>query len=136
MWMTSLRDCSPQRQALTLAAALLVDSGRSSPIEDVREPPRILRQVQLQLALLIKDQLRLGIESPHALALVLVVEFEHAGGQIEGLRLGVEVGFAKANLTIGDKDYLATGRRWSHLDVGTVVAERARDLDVAYSLHP
>jgi hypothetical protein len=116
-------------------SAALIDAGGSWPIEDVRESPGIQSQVQLQLAFFIKDQLRLGIESPGALALVLGVKLEHAGGQIEGLRLGVEVGFAKADLTIGDKDDLASGGRWRHLDVGAVVAECAGDLDMAYGLH-
>src|ERR1700756_5094608 len=82
----------------------LVDAGRSCPIENVGESPGVLIQVQLQLALFIEDQLRRGIELTGALALVLGVEFEHAGGQIEGLRLGVEVGLAKTDLTIGDED--------------------------------
>ena len=44
-------------------------------------------------------------------------------------------GFTETDLTIGDEDDLAPGRRWRHLDVGAVVAERAGDLDVAYGLH-
>jgi hypothetical protein len=118
-----------------LQLVALVDAGRSSPIQDVRESPRILTQVQLQLTLAIHDQLCRGVEASRALALVLIVEFQDACGQIEGLRLGVEEGFTKADLAIGDEHNLPTGWRWSHSDVGAVVAERTCDFDVAYRLH-
>ena len=87
------------------------------------------------MAFFIEDQLRCGIESSRALALVLVVEFEDAGGEVERLRLSVEESFTEADLPIGDEDDLASGRGWSHFDVGAVVAERAGDLDVTHSLH-
>jgi hypothetical protein len=58
-----------------LQLAVLVDAGRSWPIDDINELPGVLSQVPLQLALFIKDQLRRGIEGPCALALVLVVDF-------------------------------------------------------------
>ena len=81
--------------------ATLVGTRSPWPIEDVREPPRVLAQIQLQFALFIKDELRLGIEGARALALVLVIDVDEASGEIEGLRLGVEEGFAKADLPIG-----------------------------------
>jgi hypothetical protein len=121
--------------SIEVQRAGLVDAGSSCPIEDVRESPGVLTQIQLQLALLVEDQLRLGIERPGALALVLGVEFEDAGGETEGLRLRVGEGFTETDLTIGDEDDLATGWRCRHLDVGAVVAECASDLDVAYGLH-
>src|SRR5438067_2068027 len=84
-----------RRRNSRFPSAALIDTGRSCPIEDVGESPGVLIQVQLQLALFIEDQLRRGIELAGALALVLGVEFEDAGSQTEGLRLGVGVGFTK-----------------------------------------
>src|SRR3954452_4156566 len=115
--------------------AALVDAAGSCPIENVRESPGILIEVQLQLAFLIENQLRCRKQLSGALALVLRVEFEHASGEIEGLRLGIEVGFTEANLTVGNKDDLATCRSWSHPNVGAVVTEGSGDLDMTYGLH-
>src|SRR5436305_2732530 len=96
--------------------AALVDAAGSCPIENVRESPGILIEVQLQLAFLIENQLRCRKQLSGALAPVLRVEFEHASGQAEGLRLRVGVGFAKTNLTIGDEYDLAPGRCPRHFD--------------------
>ena len=60
-----------------------VDAGRSCPIENVNQIPRVLVQIPLQLALRVEDELGRWIEDACALALILVVEVEYAGRQIE-----------------------------------------------------
>src|SRR5271154_1960814 len=52
----------------------LIDARCSFPVEHVHQLPRVLRQVNLQLPLLVNDQLGAGIQDAGALALVGVVD--------------------------------------------------------------
>ena len=69
----------------------LVDLGRALVIDDVHQSPWIGHQIELQLALLIDRQLGFGLEESRALALVSIIEFDLAGGQIERARLPIVI---------------------------------------------
>ena len=52
----------------------LINAGRSPPIENVNQLPRVSNEVYLQLPLLIDFELGCGVEHARALALVRVVQ--------------------------------------------------------------
>src|ERR1700693_2531937 len=52
----------------------LINAGRSLPIENVNQLPRVPNEIYLQLPLLIDLALRLGVEHARALALVRVIQ--------------------------------------------------------------
>ena len=56
---------------------------RASPVDDVAQPPGILVQLDLQLAVLVDGELARGLQYPCALAFVLVVKLNLAGGEVE-----------------------------------------------------
>jgi len=113
----------------------LINTGRSCPIQDVDQLPWVLSQIPLQFSLTVENELGCGIKHPRALALVLIVDFDDAGSEIEGLRLGIVVSLPKSDPAIGHEDDLPASRRWNHLDIGAVIAERPCDLNVAYCFH-
>jgi hypothetical protein len=114
----------------------LVDAGRSFPIENVNEFPRVLIQIPLQFALFVEHELRQGMQNANALGLVLVVNFDDSGGKIVRYRLAIGPGLRKTDLAVGHKDNFPSGWRRNHPDVGTVIAECASYLDVADRSHP
>src|SRR5277367_1517286 len=116
-----MRNIPMSRKQANAKAELIYSSG-SLPIDQIRQSPGVLIEVQLQFAFFVDDQLRRGIELPRAFALVLIVEFEYAGSQIEGHRLTVRPGLAHANLAIGRKNNLSASWRGGHHDVGAIVA--------------
>jgi outer membrane receptor protein involved in Fe transport len=52
----------------------LINAGRSLPIENVNQLPRVPNEIYLQLSLLIDLELRFGVEHARALALVRIVQ--------------------------------------------------------------
>ena len=52
----------------------LINAGRSLPIENVNQLPRVPNEIYLQFPLLIDFELGCGVEHPRALALVRVVQ--------------------------------------------------------------
>ena len=54
----------------------LVNAGRSLPIDNVNQVPRIPNEIHLQLALLIDHDLGCRVQDARALALVRVVQVE------------------------------------------------------------
>src|ERR1700739_2805938 len=113
----------------------LMYSRSTLPIDKVRQPPGVLIQVQLQLAFFVDDQLRSGKQLAGALALVLIVELQHASSQIKGLSLAIGPCLTESDLSSSGKDNLSSRRRRRHHDVGAVVTQGASDLEVTYSLH-
>ena len=65
------------------AAAVLVNPGRPLPIDNVRQSPGILIKVQLQLSFFVDNQLCSWKQLACTLALVLIVDLQHSGGQIK-----------------------------------------------------
>src|SRR6516225_111057 len=113
----------------------LVDAGRSWPIDDINQLPGVLIEIKLQLPFLINDELGCRKQNARVLALVGRVQVEFARRQVEGHGLAVRPSFAKSNLTIGDKANLPARRGWNLSDVGAVVAESPRDLDMSHRSH-
>src|SRR6185437_4173623 len=97
-----------KRRALSTNRALIVPAV-SLPVDNVRQSPRILIQVHLQFTLFVNNELRKRIDLARALALVLVVDVEDAGGQVIRHRLTVRPGFSHANLAIRDKHDPSSG---------------------------
>src|SRR4029077_10518536 len=81
------------------------------PLDDVRQPPGILVQLELQLSLLVDDELSGREKHAFTLALVFIIHGECTGGEIEALRLRIPVGFAESNLAAGNKTDGSAGRR-------------------------
>jgi len=63
----------------------LIDAGSALPVDDVDQFPRILIELELNLALFIHGELASGIENASALALVCIVDIEFPSGEVEGL---------------------------------------------------
>ena len=112
-----------------------VDAGSAFPIDDVNEFPGILIELELNLSLFVHGELTSGIKNASALVLVRVVEIEFAGGQVEGLGLGVGVDFTKAQQAIGDETNVASSGSRNHANKTNVIAESASDRTVADGLH-
>ncbi len=64
----------------------LVDAGRSLPIDNINQLPRIPNKIHMQLSLLIKDELGFRVEGARALGLIRIIYVEFASRQIVGGR--------------------------------------------------
>src|ERR1700720_3721954 len=117
------------------ASALLVDAGRSFPIDNVYELPSILIELKLQLPLFVDHELSCGIQHTCAFTLVRVVQVEFSGCQVEGTGLRVPINFTESEQAVGDEANLATSRSRYHLDETEVVAKCAGDRYTAHSFH-
>ena len=107
----------------------------SIPLDDISQPPGILVKLPLQLTFLIDDELCSGEKNAVTLALVFIVDIDFAGSQVETLRLGIPIGFAKSNLTVSHKTYGLAGRRQDLADEAKIVSNCAGNLDPAYTSH-
>src|ERR1700730_11826056 len=114
---------------------LLLVGASTVPIEDVDQLPGILAELELELPLFVDDQLGSRVENAAALLLVRVVQVKFASGQIEGLALGVVVGFTESDPTVGSEPDLAAGWRGNQGNVVEVVANRAGYGNAANGLH-
>ena len=65
------------------ATSVLIDAGSSRPVEYVDQFPWILCEIPLQLPCVTKHEFGSGIQDAGALALVLIVNLEDAGSEIE-----------------------------------------------------
>src|SRR6516162_3658968 len=101
------------------------------PVDDIAEPPWVLIQLDLQLAVLVDGELASGVKNAAALALVLIIQLQLARGEIERLRLGVVVRFTKSDLAVGDEANGPPSRRGNHADVREVVAQGSWNLNAA-----
>ena len=81
----------------------LVNAGRSLPIDNVNQVPRIPNEIHLQLALPIDHDLGCRVQDARALALVRVVYVELASGQVVGGRSGVPVDLTESEEPVSDK---------------------------------
>jgi hypothetical protein len=71
---------SSSRHLDCFEAARSVNTGRSLPIENVNQLPRVPDKIHLQLSLLINRQLGCRVQDTRALALIGVVHIEFASG--------------------------------------------------------
>src|ERR1700730_16241258 len=118
-----------------LRSARLVNAGRSLPIDNASQVPRIPDEIHLQLSLLIDHKLGRRVQDTRALALVRVVQVELASRQVIGGRSGVPVHLTASEEAVSDKANLPSSWGWNHLDVTTVITQSAGDLDVARRVH-
>src|SRR5271157_4616160 len=105
------------------------------PVDEVAEPPGVLVQLDLQLAVLVDGELGGRIQDACAFALVLVVQLEFSSRQVEGLGLAVGVCFAEGDLAVSDEANCAPGRRGDHADEAYVITQRAGNGDAANRRH-
>src|SRR5437868_4647320 len=112
-----------------------VDAGSSLPIDYVNKLPRKSNKVVLQLTLLIKPELGLGVELARALGFILVVDVEFAGRQIVGSSSAITLDLAEPKEAVGNKANFPPIRGFSHLNVTDVIAKRAGDRDVSHRFH-
>src|SRR5216683_185258 len=113
----------------------LVNAGRSLPIDNANQVPRVPNEIHLQLSLLIDDELGCRVQDARALALVRVVHIEFAGRQVISGRSGVPVHLTESEESVSDKANLPSSQGWNHLDVTAVIPQSARDLDVTRRFH-
>src|ERR1700730_19218316 len=113
----------------------LINAGRSLPIENVNQLPRIPNEIHLQLPLLIDHELCFRVKDARTLALVRIIQVEFTGGQVVSGRSGVPVNFTESEEAVSDKLNLPTSWGRNHPDVTAVISQSARDLDVARSFH-
>ena len=73
------------------------------PVDDIAEPPRVLVQIELQIAVFVDQQLGGRIQDAGALALVLVIEIYLASRQVKALGLRIRVGLTEGDLAVGDE---------------------------------
>ena len=100
----------------TWSYARLVLRG-SLPIDEIGEAPRVLAEVDLQLALIVENELCRGEKHARALRLVLIVELQLTAAEVKGLALGIRECLAKPDQTVGDEDDLAPRGSGLHADV-------------------
>src|ERR1700674_4288922 len=112
-----------------------VDAGSSLPIDNANELPGEPHKIVLQLPLLIDRELGFRVEGAHALGFILVVNVEFTGRQIVGSRSAITVDLSESENAVGDKANLSPSRGWDLLDVTDVIAEGARDRDMAHCFH-
>src|ERR1019366_3427809 len=108
---------------------------RALPVDDIAQSPRVLVQIELQFSVFVDNDLSCRIQSASALALVLVVQLNLAGGKVKAHRLRLRVGFAEGDLAVRDELDRAAGCGWDHTDEAHVVAQRSGNLDAAHCLH-
>src|SRR6266446_6493188 len=113
----------------------LVNAGRSLPIDNVNQVPRVPNEIHLQLPLLIDHELGCRIQDARAFALVRVVQVEFASRQVVGGRSGVPVHLTESQEAVSDKANLPPSWGWNHADVTAVIPQSARDLDVTRRFH-
>ena len=94
-----------------------------------------MAELELKLTLFVDDQLGSRVENAAALLVVSVVQVKFARGQIEGLALGVVVGFPESDPAVGGEPDLAAGWRGNQRNVTEVVAKCAGDGNPANWLH-
>ncbi len=56
----------------------LVDAGRSLPIDNINQLPRVPNKIHMQLALLIKHELGFRVEGARALGFIRIIYVEFA----------------------------------------------------------
>jgi hypothetical protein len=78
--LTALFEPDADRHLDCFEAARSVNTGRSLPIENVNQLPRVPDKIHLQLSLLINRQLGCRVQDTRALALIGVVHIEFASG--------------------------------------------------------
>src|SRR5438445_5540315 len=91
------------KQRCTVQAPRLVDAGRSLPIDNVNQVPRVPNNVPLQVAVLIDHELGCRVQDARALAFVRVVQVKFSSRQIVGGRSGVPVHLTESEEAVGDK---------------------------------
>src|SRR5216684_3041961 len=113
----------------------LVNAGRSLPIDNVNQVPRVPNEIHLQLPLLVDHELGCRVQDARALALVGVVQVELASRQVVGGRSGVPVHLTESEEAVSDKANLPSSWAWNHSDVTAVIPQSARDLNVPRGFH-
>src|SRR5271154_6792009 len=108
----------------------------SRPDDDVVKLPGVHSQIPLRLTILVDGELGRRKEDAVALILVLIVDSYFTRGQIEGLRLGIPVGFPESNLAVGDETDRPSCRGLDLMDVADIESQGARYRDMAHCLHP
>src|SRR6266446_3239581 len=116
-------------------APRLVDAGRSLPIDNVNQVPRVPNKIHLQVAVLIDHELGCRVQDARALAFVRVVQIKFSSRQIVGGRSGVPVHLTESEEAVSDKANLPSSWGWNHSDVTAVIPQSARDLNVPRGFH-
>src|ERR1700675_4426107 len=122
-------------QRSSVPTADLVNGGRSLPIDDVNQLPRIPNEIHLQLPLLIDLELGGRVQHARALAFVRVVQIEFASRQVVGRRSGVPINLTESEQAVSNEANLPPSGCLDHPDVTAVIPQSARDLDVARRFH-
>src|ERR1700741_4240676 len=105
------------------------------PIDNIREPPRILVELELELPFFVYDQLGRRVEESTALVFVGIVNFDLTGRQVVRFGLCIVISFTESDHAVGDKANLSARWRWDDPDETEVVANRAGDRNTADGLH-
>ena len=113
----------------------MLDLRRTSPVDDIAQPPGILVQLDLELAILVDGELAGWIQNSVALTLILVIQLELARRKVESLRLCVEVRLTKSDFAVGDETDRSTGRGLDQSDEGEIVPQGSRYLDASDGFH-
>ena len=94
-----------------------------------------MAELKLKLALFVDDELGSGVENAGALVLIRVVQIKFTSGQIEGLALGIVVGFSESDRAVSSEPDPAAGWRGNQGNVAEVVADGAGDGNSADGFH-
>src|SRR6201987_3340603 len=107
----------------------------SFPLDNVSQFPGILVKLELQLSFLIDDELRGRKENTVTVVLVLTIQVDLTGGQIETLCLGTPIGFSEGNLSVSNPTDGPAGRRDNLPYVAKIVPKVAGDRYPAHAFH-
>src|SRR5215831_9222427 len=107
----------------------------SSPIDDVDQIPRILKQVELQVAIPVNGDLCRWEQCAGTLSCVLVVDINFSCCYVECPRPRVPGSFCKCDPAVGNETHPAASRRGNYLHVGYTETHRPPHLKATGGLH-
>src|SRR5208283_3972647 len=118
------------RRSVYQTVTLLAGAGLV-PVDDIDQLPGVLSELKFELSILIDDQLAGRVENALALFIVGIVQVDFPGRQVVGGAWGVFIGFTEPDPAARGESNPAARFGLGQADVGEVVANRARDRNLA-----